>query len=189
MIDEHPDIPGYRERWGRSIFLCPFCHGWEHRGQPLAVLGSGDQAVHLGRLLTAWSDDVAVLTHGRSLTAEQRDALDAVGVAVHDSPIARLDGRGHELETIEFADGRSIRRQALWAVLDQHHVPVVQSLGLALTDAGSLQLDAQLRTSQPWLWAAGDVSSRLQQVVEAAAQGLRAGAQITAALVHPGHGA
>src|SRR3954449_5828573 len=38
--DELPDIPGIRERWGRDLLHCPYCHGWEVRDEPLGVLGT-----------------------------------------------------------------------------------------------------------------------------------------------------
>ena len=60
----HPTCPGLAERWGRSVFHCPFCHGWEVRDRPLGVLDNGANAVHRALLLRAWSDDVTVLTDG-----------------------------------------------------------------------------------------------------------------------------
>src|SRR6266513_1350661 len=41
VVDEMPEIEGFKELWGKSIFHCPFCHGWEVRDQPLALYGNG----------------------------------------------------------------------------------------------------------------------------------------------------
>jgi len=46
LVDELPDVPGVRERWGRDVLHCPYCHGWEVRDQPIGVLASGPMAVH-----------------------------------------------------------------------------------------------------------------------------------------------
>ena len=50
VVDQHPDVPGYDALWGRSIFHCPYCHGWEVREQPLAVLGRGAALAQLAQL-------------------------------------------------------------------------------------------------------------------------------------------
>ena len=182
VVDIPPDLPGFRERWGHSIHQCPFCHGWESRDLPLAVLGSGEGAVHLGRLLKGWSDDVVVLTDGGPLDAEQAEALARAGVPVYTQRVTGLIGPGRELEAVRFADGVALPRRALFAAMPQRQTPLVAGLGLDVDEAGYVRVDMQMRTSIPMLWAAGDVTSRMQQVVESAAQGLRAGAMITAAL-------
>jgi thioredoxin reductase len=176
VIDEHPTIPGYRERFGHSLFLCPFCHGWEVRDRPLAVLASGEGATHLGRLLRGWSDDVVVLTNGAALDDDARETLARAHVSVDERAVAALEGEGRSLERVRFADGDALVREGLFVVTRQRQVPLVASLGLALDDAGYVRIDAQMQTSRPGLYAAGDVTSRMQQVIEAAAQGLRVGA-------------
>ena len=77
-----PELPGLAERWGRSVFHCPFCHGWEVRDRPLCVLDSDAvTGVHRALLLTGWSADVTLLTNGPAgLTDEDRDHLVAAGV-------------------------------------------------------------------------------------------------------------
>ena len=50
LVDELPDVPGVRERWGRDVLHCPYCHGWEVRDQPIGVLASGPMAVHQTRM-------------------------------------------------------------------------------------------------------------------------------------------
>ena len=65
MEYRYPELDGIAERWGRSVFHCPFCHGWEVRERPLGVLDPGPTGVHRSLLLRAWSDDVTLLTTGR----------------------------------------------------------------------------------------------------------------------------
>src|SRR4051794_4981103 len=55
-------LDGAAQRWGRSVFHCPFCHGWEHRDQALCVLDSEETGAHRALLLRLWSDDVTLLT-------------------------------------------------------------------------------------------------------------------------------
>lgn len=182
VIDEHPDIPGYAERWGHSVHPCPFCHGWEIRDQPVAVLGAGEGAVHMARLVRGWTDDVVLATHGERLTPEQQGVLAEAEIPVYTQPVARLDGEGRTLERVVWDDGGALARSAVFSVTAQRQVPLVAELGLALDDHGYVAVDPFMATSVPGVWAAGDMTSHLQQVVEAAAQGLRAGAMIQSTL-------
>ena len=61
-----PEIPGLTELWGTSVFQCPFCHGWEMRDKRLAVLATGDEAVHAALMLRGWSDDIVALSDGHT---------------------------------------------------------------------------------------------------------------------------
>jgi len=183
VVDEHPDIPGYVERWGRSIHHCPFCHGWEMRDRSLAVLIDPAMGVHLPYMLRGWSSDVVVLTHGRALTAEQRGELDANDLTVFEASVSELRGPDGALSEIALADGTVLAREGLFVAAPQHLPPFVASLGLALTDQGYVAVDPMHQTNLPMLWVAGDLTSRFQQVLEAAAQGGRAAAGIQRAFL------
>lgn len=182
VVDEHPDIPGYRERWGHAIHHCPFCHGWESRDRPLAALVAGEFAAHYGPLLKNWSDDVVVLTNGGALPDEARGALDAARVPIYEAKVEALEGPGRELARIRLADGTVLERQGLFVKPDQHQTALVQALGVDLDDAGYVAVDMFGATSVPGVWAAGDLTTGMQQVVEAAAQGARAGAMLVKTL-------
>lgn len=184
VVDQHPEIDGYAARWGHAIHHCPYCHGWEMKDQPLAVLAHGDAATHLAPLLQGWSDDVMLLTNGVSLDAATRSALEAAGIPVHEAPIASLQGPDNELHAVVLENGTTLERRGLFVAADQKQVPLVERLGLDQTDDGYVQVDVFGATSLPMVWAAGDLTSRLQQVVEAAAQGARAGAMINMSLMH-----
>ena len=70
--DELPDIPGVRERWGRDLLHCPYCHGWEVRDQPLGVLGTHPGSVLHAQLVRQWSDDVVFFAHTHDLSADEQ---------------------------------------------------------------------------------------------------------------------
>ncbi|MEZ4449643.1 MAG: NAD(P)/FAD-dependent oxidoreductase [Nannocystaceae bacterium] len=180
VVDQHPSIPGYAALWGRSIFLCPYCHGWEVQDQALAVLGQGPGLAHLGPLLLGWSRDVVVCTDGVALDPEVQAGLVARGLEVRTSRIVALEGDGERLTAIVFDDGARLRRDAIFAALTPQLPPLVAGLGLDLDAMGFVRVDEMGATSRPGIWAAGDLTSFRHQVVEAAAQGLRAAAAINA---------
>ena len=97
--DELPAIKGFEQKWGRSIHQCPYCHGWEVRDQPLAVLGSGEYLKHMPALLKGWSQDIVVVTHGEALDEQERAMLAALDVGAYTQPIAALEGAGESART------------------------------------------------------------------------------------------
>src|ERR671926_1581556 len=80
--DELPDIPGVRERWGRDLLHCPYCHGWEVRDQPIGVLGTLPGSVQHAQLVRQWSDDVKFFAHARPLGPAERAGLPARGIQI-----------------------------------------------------------------------------------------------------------
>jgi thioredoxin reductase len=182
---ELPDIPGLEPLWGDSVFHCPFCHGWEMRDRRLAVLGEGDELVARASLLRCWSDDVVALSNGTPLT--DADEFDRAGIDVIVEGIVELrtsddDGR-RTLQAVAFDDGRVLERDGLMIQprLSQRSA-LAAELGVALTDRGTVHVDAHGRTSVRGIYAAGDVAGETQQVINAAA----AGATAAYAIVHDG---
>lgn len=189
VVDRHPAIPGYDALWGRSIFHCPYCHGWEVRDQPLALVGHGAPLLQLAPLLLGWSDDVVVCTNGQPLEPDVEAELHARGIPAHTAPIAALEARDGALGAIRFDDGTRLARHAVFVVASPRLPDLVAGLGLALEERGFVRVDEDGATSAPGLWAAGDLTSRRHQVIEAAAQGLRAAVAINRQLAMGATGA
>jgi thioredoxin reductase len=153
-----PPLPGIEALWGRSVFHCAFCDGWEVRDRPLALHGSGPGAVRSALLLANWSDDVVLCTDG----APNPDGafLGAAGVRVRTEPIARLAGNDGRLTQIEFSHGPAEPREALF-VNTRRDQPngLAAALGCELTDAGTIATDADGRTNVAGVYAAGDAAT------------------------------
>jgi thioredoxin reductase len=158
-----PDIPGLAELWGTSVFQCPFCHGWEMRDKRLAALAAGDEAVHAALMLRGWSDDVVLLTDGRSdLSPADVNALRPTDVVIDDRRIVEIIGRDGELTEIAFADGTRLARDGLLveAPLRQRS-PLAGQLGATCTPgtlaAHAIGVDEIHRANTGGVFAAGDV--------------------------------
>ncbi|HEX8362708.1 MAG TPA: NAD(P)/FAD-dependent oxidoreductase [Longimicrobium sp.] len=173
VVDILPDIPGFRQLWGKSVFHCPFCHGWEVRDQPLALLGRGSTAMELSRLLTRWSGDLVLLSDGPAeLSGDERAELEALGVGLREERVLRLEPDGHGLAAVLDGGGRLVRG-ALYARPPQRQSSdLAGRLGCALTDLGLVQIDAMGATTVPGVFAGGDLVTRMQQVAIAASGGL-----------------
>lgn len=182
-----PTITGLEELWGRSAFHCPFCHGWEMRDQPLAVLAQGDRAVHLALMLRGWTDDVVVLTNGPA--GIDAELLTTTGVTVDERPIAEFVSDAGELTAIQFSDGSRLpRRGVLVATSLRQRSPLAAHLGVALAPPGPVAVDAVVidgfqRTSVPGVFTAGDVSAQMPQVAAAIATGSLAAAAVVQSLL------
>jgi thioredoxin reductase len=177
-----PDLPGVAERWGDTVFHCPFCHGWEVRDRALAVLGAGDTGVYRALLLRGWSDDVVLL--GGEVDADGRAKLDAAGVRVDERAVVAV----RDEATVVFADGHELRRDALLVAAPmRQRSGLAEALGLELDAAGAIVVDELGRTSVPGVFAAGDVAGTVQMVSAAIGDGARVGAQIRFSLLAEDH--
>ena len=190
LVDELPDLPGVRELWGRDVLHCPYCHGWEVRDQPLAVLGTGPGSLHQVKLFRQLTADLVYLRHhAPEPTAEEAEELAALGVTVVDEEVTSLEITDDRLSGVRLASGRVLPRTAL--ALAPRFVArsaVLEDLGVPVADHpwGGRYVAAEDFTGQtavPGVWVAGNVSDLSAQVVAAAAAGTLAGARINADLV------
>jgi thioredoxin reductase len=131
--------------------------------------------------LRGWSAEVTLFTD--KLVEEVRTKLLAAKVAIESASVARLLGTGHQLEAVEMTDGRRVACEALLMHPPQKQVELVRVLGVSLDDEGYVKTDPMTReTSIPGIYAAGDLTTRAQAAVLAAAAGMQAAAVINAEL-------
>ena len=183
--DQLPDVVGARERWGRDLLHCPYCHGWEVRDQPLGVLGTGPGSVEHAHLLRQWTDDVILFTHTQPVADAERATLDARGIVVIDGAVERLVVIDDRLRAVALADGRTIPRAALFIrpALRAHRDGLAAALGCHLAEGDLVRADADGRTSVPGVWAAGNAANPRAQVITAAGEGSAVAIAINTALV------
>jgi thioredoxin reductase len=189
LVDELPDVPGLKDRWGRDVLHCPYCHGWEHRDQAIGVLASGPWSLHQAQLFRQLSDDVTFFSRTISFTKEQRTELAARGIKVVDGEVGLLEVVGDHLTGVRLRNGSVVGIQALAVgprmvaragfLADLGLRPAAHASGLG----DHIPVDATGRTEVPGVWAAGNVADISAQVGSAAAAGAFAGAQINADLV------
>jgi thioredoxin reductase len=184
-VDELPDIPGARERWGRDFLHCPYCHGWEVRDQPIGVLATHSGSVDHAHLLRQWSDDVIFFAHTYTVDAGERAALDLRGIPVVEGLVARLSVVDDRLDAVQLADGRSIPRAAVFIRPDLHGHDdgLIDSLGCEVDEGGFVRVDATGGTSVAGVWVAGNAANPRAQVITAAGEGSAAAIAINADLV------
>lgn len=193
LVDELPPLPGLAERWGREVLHCPYCHGWEVRDQAIGVVGTGPLAVQQALLWRQWSDDVTLFLHTAPEPGEEaREQLAARGVTVVEGEVAGVVVTGDRLAGVRLADGRVAPCRAL-AVATRLNARLDGLAGLGLETAEQdmngfvigtyVPGDPTGKTGVPGVWVAGNVTNVIDQVINAAAAGVRAGAAINADLI------
>ncbi|MCC3371952.1 NAD(P)/FAD-dependent oxidoreductase [Cohnella sp. REN36] len=179
-----PDIEGLRECYGKSLFNCPFCDGWELRDRPLVIVGEQPGVMHVAKLLLHWSRDVVVCTNGHAdmLTEEERRLLATRDIRIIDTPIAAMVGREGHLERVRFADGTEIERSG--GFVGPALIPNVrfeEALGYETTPNGGIDTDEWGRTTAAGVYAAGDTAYVMpSQLIYAAASGSKAAMAVMA---------
>jgi len=174
VIDELPDVPGVAERWGQSIFHCPYCHGYELGEGNIGVVATTPLSVHQAMMLPDWGK-TTYFTHGFEPTPEERAALERRGVKIEPSPVVRVENRA----TVRLADDRALSFAGLFLVPRNRIAGrIVADLGLETEEAptGSIiKTDMMKTTSVPGVFACGDAAMAAGSVAFAVADGARAG--------------
>jgi thioredoxin reductase len=189
LVDELPDVAGLRERWGRDVLHCPYCHGWEVRDQAVGVLASGPMSVHQALLFRQLTADVTFFAHTLPPTAEQAEQLAARGIRVVEGEVAAVQVADDRLTGVRLRDGRVVHREAVVVATRMvARTGFLADLGLRAVEhpAGVgeyVPADPGGRTDVPGVWVAGNVTDLTAQVGAAAAAAAMAGAQINADLV------
>ncbi|MEU8324536.1 FAD-dependent oxidoreductase [Nonomuraea sp. NPDC048881] len=193
LVDELPDLPGVAERWGREVLHCPYCHGWEVRDQPIGVLAAGAIAAHQALLWRQWSDDVTLFTHtAPPLGEEDRARLAARGVTVVEGRVAGLSPDSGPLTGVTLENGDVVPCRA-FVVAPRFTARSALLAGLGVETAEQFMnghvmgvhvpADPAGATGVPGVFVAGNVANLGENVIGAAAAGVRAAAAINADLI------
>lgn len=185
--DELPDLPGIRERWGRDVVHCPYCHGYEVRDQAIGVLATGPLATHQALLVRQLSADVTLFTHTADVSTEDREKLDARGIRIMAGEVAALEINDDRLTGVRLVSGEIVPREAVFVgPYFQAHDSLLATLGAEIVTspiASRVRTDETGQTTVPGVWAAGNVADPSAQLITAAAGGAKAAAAINAHLV------
>jgi len=183
VSDTLPEVEGITERWGKSVFHCPYCHGYELNQGRIGVIATGSMSLHQALFLTEWGD-VTLLPNGTIEPDEdQRAQLSARGVTIEKETIIRLEGHAD----IRVADGRLLTFSGLFiATHTSPSSPIAQGLGCALEETVlgiQIRTDATKETSIPGVFACGDAARVPHSVSLAVGDGAWTGIQVHRSLV------
>ncbi len=185
-VNDAPEpIPGLADLWGRGVFTCPFCDGFEHADRPWALIGDDVPPGHV-RLHRTWAESVTMFrTDPSGAVAEALAALGDPAITLESTPVRRLT-RDEATDSIlvELADGRTAAFGAVFlATFPRPNAALAEHLGCDLDDDGSVRVGPMGETSVRGVFAIGDLTrAGAHQVAFAVADGVRAGSAIIGAL-------
>lgn len=186
LRDTLEPIPGLRERWGKTVLHCPYCHGFEFADRPLGVLFRTPMSAHQACLIAEWGPTTLFL-NGAQLDGESAERLAKHGVAIEPGKVKRLLGENTGLSAVEFEDGRERSVEALYVAPQSCLAsPIAGQLGAAVDEGPMgpmIRTDADRMTTVPGLYAAGDIARAPHTVSWAVADGVTAGTAAHRALV------
>jgi thioredoxin reductase len=176
VIDQLPRVQGLEDRFGVSVFQCPYCHGWEFRNRAVAVYGRGKKGLEMARAMTAWTADIVLCTDGPSeLPLASEHQLRRNGIELRTSRINRLEGPRGQLTQIVFRDGNALARDALFFdTPSSEQSALARAIGCEYGDDGGVKCSRYSATSVPGVYAAGNITRDVQLAIVAAAEGTKA---------------
>lgn len=185
VVDQLPPVRGLAERWGQSVFHCPYCHGYELDQGRIGVIATGAMSAHQAEMLTDWGR-VTLLTNGAVvLEPDVRSTLEARGVAIEDAGIDRIE----EHADVVLVDGRRLSFAGMFtASRCLPASPLAELLGCELEETPmgiQVRTDASKETSVKGVFACGDVARVPHSVTLAVGDGAWAGVNVHRSLLWP----
>jgi thioredoxin reductase len=186
VVDELPDIPGVADRWGRTVFHCPYCHGYELENGRIGVIATSPLSAHVAQMLPDWGTTTYFTRGLFEPTEEEQAAFVRRGVAIDRARVLTVTGGAHDV-TVQLADGRSESFAGLF-VMPKTRVagPLAAQLGCALENGPTgqfVQTDLMRETSVRGVFACGDAAMAAGSVALAVGDGVRAGVSAHQSLV------
>lgn len=184
--EDLPDIPGVKEFYGKSLFSCPFCDGWELSDRPLAVIANDQKAVHLAKLVSNWTNDLIIFTNGSNvLSLEEQKLLESKGIGINEKKIAALFGEKGMLKKIQLEDESAVLREGGFIATEwKQAASFDSSLEYTLNEQGGIATDSRQRTNTEGVFACGDTRiAAPSQLIIAAAEGSMAALSVIGELV------
>lgn len=185
VLDRLPEIPGLQARWGRSVFHCPYCHGYELDRGRIGVIATDPMSIHQAQLVAEWGDTTFFPNRAFEIDRTSADELAGRGVRIEPTPIQAIEGNAE----IVLIDGRRLEFDGLFTTpRNMPATPVAEQLGceLAETPFGTqIRSSDSKETSIPGAFACGDVAKVPHTLSLAVADGAWAGAQLHRSLVWP----
>jgi thioredoxin reductase len=185
VVDRLPEVEGLAERWGRSVFHCPYCHGYELGNGRIGALASGPSSLHQALLLPEWGSVTLFLNGAITPDEAQARELAARGIRIETAAVVSVRDRA----TVVLAGGRCVELDGLFvASRTEPASPLALRLGCAIEEGPLgpfVRTDEMKATNVPGVFACGDVGRAMGNVAMAVGDGALAGTAVHRSLVFP----
>ncbi|WP_247106752.1 NAD(P)/FAD-dependent oxidoreductase [Halalkalibacter sp. APA_J-10(15)] len=185
LKEQLPNINGLKDLYGKYVFSCPYCDGWELRDQKLTVIGNGDKLIEYVKLIRQWSNEIEILTGGpRTFTNKDYDELKHRRIPIMEEEISGFFRERNELQ-IALSNGVVITCDAAFLLKTNAKQQMIlpEHLQVKLKKNGSYETSLHGQTIQRGLYIIGDAAKRFTGLVGAASEGYEAGVHLNKELV------
>lgn len=185
VVDKLPSLTGLTERWGKHVFHCPYCHGFDLNRGRIGVLAFSDSAMHLALLLPDWGETTLFLNNTFDPDIEQLEKLNERCTHIERGSVEKLVDNDMGVGVM-LADGKVFSMDGLFIVSQTTPSPLAIRLGCELeeTPLGKvLKTNAAKATSVPGVYACGDITQPTGNIPMAASDGALAGQAVHHSLV------
>jgi len=177
LTDNVPEVPGFKELYGKSVHHCPYCDGCEVRDKEIGVYARNKNGFELALALKGWSHKVTYYADGKNkLKPVEVETLKLNDIPIVAYPIERLEGVDDKLKAVVFKNGDSRKCDAIFFVNGfRQQCDLVETFGCNMTKKGVVLTNRYQQTNIEGLYVAGDAAKDMHFVVVAAAEGAKAG--------------
>lgn len=178
--DVMPDIQGFSDCWGISVIHCPYCHGYEVKGEKTGIIANGDRGFHVASLVNNLTDNITILTNGKSnFTNEQLSKLSIHNITIVENKIIEIEHENGQLKNVIFNDGSLLAFKAVYAAIPfEQNSTIPLQLGCDFTEIGHIKVDPSYKTNIVGIYACGDNASMARTVANAVGSGNLVGAMV-----------
>ncbi|BBH51914.1 NAD(P)/FAD-dependent oxidoreductase [Fluviispira sanaruensis] len=174
FIDEYPEVAGFMECWGKTIFPCPFCDGYENRDREWGIIKqSEEEMIHFANISQNWTPRNKVLLNGKAMSTKGREILKQRGTKIYDERIIKIHHVDGVLHGLTLENDQHVELESILWTLPERASPLVrklvQNLKIELNPKGYIKINEFKETSVPGIWAAGDIQGWVGAIQAAAA--------------------
>ncbi len=180
-IQEEFPLPQIRQYYGKSLFSCPYCDGWELRDKPLAIIAENEEHIsHMTKLVFNWSQDLIVFTNGHQLSEKVQNDFEQKKIKVYTNTIKDLHGDDGNLSSVELETGENILRAGGFVVPSFYRPnKFAKQLNCQVDENGTVMTDGAGRTTAAGIYTAGETEKGgPSSLMIAAAEGFKAATSI-----------
>lgn len=186
LRDILPEIPGFEQFYGTSIWHCPDCDGPDIADKKVGVIGWGRSIAAYCMYMLTWTENLTILTHGHPPDMEEpaKAALERWNIPVREDVMERFEGEGGQIQRVVYHGGETEEFDALFFhIASGPGSTIPADLGCEADLDGILEVDKEHQTTVPGVYAAGDIIPGSRLALRAAAEGARAAVGIHKSLI------
>jgi len=180
LTDNIPPVEGVMDFYGKTVFHCPYCDGWEVSNKNIGVYAKNKNGFELAISLLTWSNKVTLYTDGKNyLKPLEKQALERKKIMIVSEKILKLEGKKGQLQNILLRTDKRHKCDAMFFVNGyRQQCKITETLGCEMSKKGQVTTNRLQQANIAGLYVAGDVARDMHFVVVAAAEGAKAGVSI-----------